>query len=52
MYLPPLLDDTTPAEIIGYSLVSGYSYDSFKRREDEGLIDCIVDAYVLVLELY
>ena len=46
MYLPPFLDDTPALECIGYSPISGYSSDGFKRKEEEGLIGCIVDVYL------
>ena len=45
MYLPPPLDDTPFLECIGYSPISGYSSDGYKHKEEEGLLDCIVDEY-------
>ena len=46
MYLPPFLNDNPASECIGYSPISGYSSDGFKRKEEEGLIGCIVDVYL------
>ena len=43
IYLPPLPDDTPFYECISYSPILGYSSDGFKRKEEEGLLDYIVD---------